>query len=67
MVVVSFVASARLNRAADVGVSLVHAASIAVTMVGETWLYYLLGNAVEVVLLLAGARVAWTWRRRPTA
>jgi hypothetical protein len=66
MVVVSLVAPARVNRAANLGVSLVYTASIAVTMVGETWLYYLLGSAVEIVLLLAVARVAWTWRRRPT-
>jgi Family of unknown function (DUF6326) len=63
MVVVSLIAPARLNRAANIGVSLVYVASIVVTMVGETWLYYLLGSAVEIVLLLAVARVAWTWRR----
>ena len=35
--------------------------SIAVSCVGETWVYYLLGSAVEVVLLGVIARSAWTW------
>jgi hypothetical protein len=37
-------------------------ASVVATVVGETWIYYLLGSAVEVVLLLGIARTAWTWR-----
>jgi hypothetical protein len=39
-------------------------ASVVVTLVGETWLYYLLGSLVEVLLLLTIARTAWTWRAR---
>lgn len=62
MVVVSLLARARMNRVANIIVSLLYAASIVVTVVGETWVYYILGSAVEVVLLLAIARVAWTWR-----
>jgi Family of unknown function (DUF6326) len=67
MVVVSLVAPARVNRPANVVVSLVYAVSVVVTVIGETWLYYWLGSAVEVVLLLAIARVAWTWSRPPMA
>jgi hypothetical protein len=65
MVVVSLLAPARVNRRANIGVSLLYVASIVVAVVGETWIYFLLGSAVEVVLLLAIARVAWTWRRQP--
>jgi hypothetical protein len=36
-----------------------------VTVVGETRVYYILGSAVEIVLLLAIGRVAWAWQRRP--
>jgi len=32
-----------------------------VSCVGETWVYYLLGSLVEVVLLAAVARSAWRW------
>jgi hypothetical protein len=67
MVVVSLVAPARVNRVANIGVSLLYAASIAVSVIGETWIYYFLGSAVEVVLLLAIARTAWTWPRPPMA
>ena len=69
MVVVSLLAPARVNRVANLIVSLLYAASIVATVVGETWLYYILGSVVEVALLLTIARVAWTWRGRsgPTA
>lgn len=64
MVVVSLLAPASLNRIVNIIVSLLYVASIAATVVGETWVYYILGSVVEVVLLLAIARVAWTWRGR---
>lgn len=63
MVVVSLVAPAGVNRVANLAVSLVYVASIAATVIGETWTYYVLGSAVEVLLLLAVARIAWTWPR----
>jgi hypothetical protein len=62
MVSVSLLAPARVNRVVNVVVSLLSVASVVATVVGETWIYYLLGSAVEVVLLLAIARTAWTWR-----
>lgn len=65
MVVVSLIAPARINRAANIIVSLVYAASVVVSAIGETWSYYIVGSVVEVVLLLAIARVAWRWPRRP--
>ena len=64
MVVVSLLAPARANRVANIIVSLLYLASIVATVVGETWIYYILGSVVEMVLLLAITRVAWTWRGR---
>jgi hypothetical protein len=32
-------------------------------VVGETWVYYILGSVVEALLLLAIARAAWAWPR----
>jgi hypothetical protein len=64
---VSILAPARVNRVLNIVVSLLYAVSVVVTVIGETWLYYLLGSAVEVLLLLALARVAWTWRAWPAA
>jgi hypothetical protein len=62
MVAVSLLAPVRVNRVANIVVSVLYVASIVATVIGETWIYYILGSAVEVVLLLAIARLAWTWR-----
>lgn len=67
MIVVSLVAPARVNRVANIVVSVLHLATIAATVVGETWVYFILLSAVEVALLLAITRVAWTWRVRSTS
>lgn len=64
MVVVSLLAPARTNRRANIVVSLVYAGTVAVSIVGETWIYYVLGSVVEVLLLLTITRVAWTWPGR---
>jgi Family of unknown function (DUF6326) len=64
MVVLSLLAPARVNRMANIVVSLAYASSVVLSAVGETWLYDVLGSVVEVILLLAIARVAWTWPRR---
>jgi Family of unknown function (DUF6326) len=65
MVIVSLLARARINRTTNIVVSLTYTVSAAATIVGETWIYYILGIVVEMMLLLAIARVAWTWPRRP--
>jgi hypothetical protein len=61
MVVVSLLARARIDRTANIVVSLCYAVTAAATIVGESWTYYIIGTIVEVTLLLAIARVAWTW------
>jgi hypothetical protein len=65
MVIVSLLAPARINRTTNIVVSLIYLVSAGVTIVGETWVYYILGMVVQMMLLLAIARVAWTWPRRP--
>jgi hypothetical protein len=67
MVVLSLVLRPRVNRIANIVVALVYAVSIVAFSVGETWAYYLLGSAVEVVLLMAIVRMAWTWPRTQVA
>ncbi|GIE36847.1 hypothetical protein Ait01nite_098920 [Actinoplanes italicus] len=61
MVVVSLVARARVNRIANIVVSLFYAATAAATLIGETWIYYIVGILIQVALLLVITRVAWTW------
>jgi hypothetical protein len=64
MVVVSLLAPARVNRVANIVVSVLYVLSIGATVIGETWIYYILGSVVEVALLLTIARIAWTWPGR---
>ena len=42
-------------------VSFVYMISIIVSCIGETWVYYLLGSLLEVILLVVIARAAWRW------
>ena len=60
MVIVSLFAPARMNRTTNIVVSLTYLASVVASIVGETWIYYILGSVVEVMLLLATARVTWS-------
>ena len=63
MVVLSLVLRPRVNRIVNIVVAVVYAVSIVAFSIGETWVYYLLGSAVEVVLLVAIVGTAWTWPR----
>jgi Family of unknown function (DUF6326) len=65
MVVVSLIAHAKINRTANIVASLIYAASVVAAAIGESWTYYVVGSVIEVVLLLAIARIAWTWPRLP--
>jgi hypothetical protein len=67
MMVLSLVLRPRVNRIVTIVVALVYAVSIIASCIGETWGYYLLGSAVEVVLLVAIVRTAWTWPRTQVA
>lgn len=67
MVVLSLVLRPRVNRIVNIVVALVYAVSIIASCIGETWAYYFLGSAVEVVLLIAIVRTAWTWPRAQVA
>lgn len=64
MVVLSLVLTPRVNRITNIAVSLLYTVTILALCIGETWVYYLVGSAVEAVLLLAIARTAWKWPRR---
>ena len=64
MVIVSLLAPAKINRTTTIVASLIYAVSVALSLIGETWAYYVLGSVVEVILLLAIARTAWTWPTR---
>ena len=60
MVYGALVLRPRINRVANIGLSLVYAITIVAGAIGE-WTYYVLGSAVEVALLAAIAYHAWSW------
>ena len=60
MVFGALVLRPRINRIVNIGLSAVYALTIVGGAIGE-WNYYLLGSAIEVVLLAAVAYYAWTW------
>ena len=61
MVFGALVLPPRINRIANIGLGFVYAATIVGGAIGE-WSYYVMGSAIEVVLLGAIAWYAWTWR-----
>ena len=65
MVTLSLLAPARINRTTNLVVSLLYVVSVVLSILGESWVYFILGSVVEVALLLTIARVAWGWPSRP--
>lgn len=61
MVVLSLVIRPRALRVITIVTALLYLVSIVVSCIGETWIYYIVGSAVEVVLLAVMVRVAWLW------
>lgn len=61
MIIVSLLTPAKLNRRLNIAVSFVYAITIVGLCIGESWIYYLLGSALEVVILLLAVRIAWRW------
>lgn len=60
MVFGALVLRPRISRIVNIALSVVYALTIVGGAIGE-WNYYLLGSAIEVVLLAAVAYYAWTW------
>jgi Family of unknown function (DUF6326) len=61
MIIASLLAAARLNRIVNAVVSVLYIGTIVASCIGESWRYYLLGSAIEVLLLLVILRRALTW------
>jgi uncharacterized protein DUF6326 len=60
MVFLALVLRPRINRIANIALSVVYALTIIGASIGE-WNYWILGSAVEIGLLGAIAYYAWTW------
>ena len=66
MVFLALVLRPRINRIANIALSVVYALTIIGASIGE-WAYWILGSAVEVGLLGAIVYYAWTWPREALA
>ncbi len=60
MIFLSLILAPKINRWANIVVAAVYAVTIAGSCVGETWIYFLFGSAVEVILL--GFVIWYAWR-----
>ncbi len=60
MIIGALVLRPRVNRVANIAMSIIYAVTIIGGAIGE-WNYYVLGSAIEVALLAAIAYCAWTW------
>lgn len=61
MIYLSLVMPRRLNRIVNISLAALYAVTIVGGAIGE-WSYYILGSAVEAVLLLVVIRHSWSWR-----
>ena len=66
MIAATMLMPARITRMVNIGVSAVYLVSVIASIIGESWAYYLVGSAVECMLLLVIAVVAWRWPREAT-
>ena len=63
MVFLSLVLRPRADRIANITLGVVYALTVIAGAIGE-WNYFILGSAVEVMLLTAVVYYAWTWPTR---
>ena len=64
MVFLSLVLKPRVSRWTNIVFPVLFIVSIAVSVVGETWAYFIFLSIAEVGLLLLIVWYAWTWPRR---
>ena len=62
MVFLSLILRPRVSRNANLALSVLYALTIIVGAIGE-WSYFILGSAIEVMLLAGIVYYAWTWPR----
>jgi hypothetical protein len=60
MVFLALVLRPSVSRIANIGLGILYGLTIIAGAVGE-WSYYIVGSAVEIVLLVAIVYYAWTW------
>ena len=64
MVFLSLVLKPKINRFANIIVGILYIVSILLSLIGETWAFYIFGSIVESLLLLLIVRYAWKWAKQ---
>ncbi len=64
MIFFSLALTARINRWTNIIVGALYMVVVIGSAIGETWAYYLLGSALELVLLALIVGYAWTWPKQ---
>jgi len=64
MILLSTTLPARVNRTINLVVASLYVPFSIFNAVGESWLYFYVGVALEVIVLALIVRYAWTWPRR---
>ena len=60
MVALTLTLPRKINRPTNVTLAVLYAITIIGGCIGETWIYYLVGSAFEIILLAIIAWKAWT-------
>ena len=66
MVFGALILQPRVNRIANIALSIVYALTIIASALGE-WTYYVFGSAIEIALLAGIVYYAWTWPKEAPA
>lgn len=59
MIFLSLILPAKVNRWANIILAALYALTILGGCIGETWIYYIFGSVIEVILLLTVVWYAW--------
>lgn len=64
MVFLSLVLKAKVNRWVNIIIAIFYFVSILGGCIGETWAYYLVGSAIECIMLIGIIVYAWKWPKQ---
>ena len=64
MIVLSLTLKAKANRWTNIIVAILYIVVAIQNVIGESWVFYIFGNIVEVLLLLLIVGYAWKWPKQ---
>jgi len=64
MIFLTLVLSSKFAKVINIFLPMLYIITIAGSMVGETWVYYLLGSVAEIIVLAVLIGYAWRWPKK---